>query len=69
MDIILDLGGTFEYEMGNYQGHLCFEDSDKLKTLLMKKGIHYSSLKITRTTSEARPLLKTAKILERKNNK
>lgn len=56
--------GRLEYELGNYEGHMCEPDSEKFRALLSEK-YSLTAPKIIRKSSNRRPIQKAMKVREK----
>lgn len=62
------LKGSVEYQMGNYEGHMCDADAEVLMTELKKRGYRTNVISITRNISNSRPIERAAKLNEKEKN-
>lgn len=59
------LKGSVEYQMGNYEGHMCEADAEKLTDELRDRGYSLNTISITRNVSNAKPIERAAKLNEK----
>ncbi|QKT05405.1 hypothetical protein [Mycoplasma sp. OR1901] len=60
--LTLNLEGTVSYDIGDYEGHMCWSLSESVEEDLKKYGYFKNSQLITRGVSGARPLSKVQKM-------
>ncbi|MCU4706353.1 hypothetical protein [Mycoplasma sp. CSL7503-lung] len=60
--LTLNLEGTVSYDIGDYEGHMCWSLAETVEQDLKKYGYFKSSQIITRGVSGARPLTKAQKM-------
>ncbi|MGZ9762656.1 hypothetical protein ACXYRQ_04245 [Mycoplasma sp. 394] len=56
--IIFNLDNSVQYDIGDYEKHMCVTLSEKIQQAVSKKGYLYKDIKILRNISNAKPLLK-----------
>ena len=72
IDFVIGSDSSLEYQLGNYEGHLCEGDSDKLRVLLKENSKWLwddNSIIIERNISNDRPLYKAAVFASKEGNK
>jgi hypothetical protein len=58
------LKGSVEYQMGNYEGHMCDADAEVLMKELKNRGYNINVTSVTRNVSNSKPLQRAAKLNE-----